>query len=169
MHASASHLHAPPLRALPPGSLIRALVLVPCSIAVLAACARSSDPKTSDVSVAPPPDRSAPAVSSEDIARTPSEPIEKLLMSRTPGIYVFRAGDGSLAIRIRGASSLQGNNEPLIVIDGVPVDGAQGGVLTGLNPYDIASIRVLKDPADITMYGVRGANGVILITTKRNQ
>jgi TonB-dependent SusC/RagA subfamily outer membrane receptor len=148
---------------------MRGLVLVPWSIAALAACARSSAPTTSDADVAPQPARAAPAVSSDDIARTPSEPIEKLLMSRTPGIYVYRSGDGSLAIRIRGASSFQGNNEPLIVIDGVPVDGAQGGVLTGLNPYDIASIRVLKDAADITMYGVRGANGVIVITTKKNQ
>jgi TonB-dependent SusC/RagA subfamily outer membrane receptor len=148
---------------------MRPLLLVPWSIAVLAACGRASDPQSSDAAAPPVPARSAPAVSSEDIARSPGEPIEKLLMSRTPGIYVYRSGDGSLAIRIRGASSFQGNNEPLIVIDGVPVDGAQGGVLTGLNPYDIASIRVLKDAADITMYGVRGANGVIVITTKKNQ
>jgi TonB-dependent SusC/RagA subfamily outer membrane receptor len=164
MHASASHLHA-----LAPGSLMRPLLLVPWSIAVLAACGRASDPQSSDAAAAPVPARSAPAVSSEDIARSPGEPIEKLLMSRTPGIYVYRNGDGTLAIRIRGATSFQGNNEPLIVVDGVPTQGAPGGALTGINPYDIATIRVLKDPADISMYGVRGANGVILITTKKNQ
>lgn len=162
MYAAACHR-----RALSSQYQARFFVL-PLLAGVLAACARSS-PQTSGSEVLPQPDRSAPAVSSEDVARSPGEPIEKLLMSRTPGIYVYRAGDGSLAIRIRGSTSFQGNNEPLIVIDGVPVDGAQGGVLTGLNPYDIASIRVLKDPADITMYGVRGANGVIVITTKKRQ
>lgn len=90
-------------------------------------------------------------------------------MSRTPGILVYRTGDGSLAIRIRGSSSLLGNNEPLYVIDGMPVEGMRGGALTGLNPYDIASIRVLKEPAELSQYGSRGANGVILIKMKRPQ
>lgn len=149
----------------------RSVVLLPLLFGALAACACArSAPQTSGTEAVPRPDRAAaPAVSSEDVARMPGESIEKLLMSRTPGIYVYRTNDGSLAIRIRGSTSFQGNNEPLIVIDGVPVDGAQGGVLTGLNPYDIASIRVLKEPTDITMYGVRGANGVILITTKKGQ
>jgi TonB-dependent SusC/RagA subfamily outer membrane receptor len=55
----------------------------------------------------------------------------------------------------------------LFVIDDIPVEAGPGGALMGVNPYDIDTIRVLKNPADIGIYGVRGANGVILIRTKR--
>ena len=68
---------------------------------------------------------------------------------------------------IRGAASVNGDNAPLYVIDGVPVEPGPNGDLTGLNPYDIESIKVLKDAASTTMYGVRGGNGVIVIKTKR--
>ena len=53
------------------------------------------------------------------------------------------------------------------MLDDSPVSAGPGGLLRGLNPYDIETIRVLKNPADIAIYGMRGANGVILITTKR--
>ena len=88
-------------------------------------------------------------------------------MSRFPGVVVTRTPDGGLAVRIRGTTSIHGSNEPLYVIDGVPIRPGPGGALAGINPYDIESIEVLKDPASTTMYGVRGANGVIVITTKR--
>ncbi len=78
-----------------------------------------------------------------------------------------RSADGSIAIRIRGVTSIHGGNEPLYVIDGLPIQPGPGGSLAGINPYDIESIEVLKDPASTTMYGVRGANGVIVITTKQ--
>lgn len=106
-------------------------------------------------------------ITSDEIARAPSESIDQYLSGRVAGVDVTRSPDGGIAIRIRGGSSLQGNNEPLYVVDGiVTYPGADGG-LTGINPFDIDSIRVLKDAADITMYGVRGANGVIVIKTKR--
>ena len=71
-------------------------------------------------------------------------------------------------MRIRGgSSSTYGNNAPLYIVDGVPFTPSVDGGLSGINPYDIASIKALKDAADITMYGVRGANGVIVIKTKR--
>jgi len=54
----------------------------------------------------------------------------------------------------------------LYVIDDVPIAPGSTGILTGINPYDIETIKVLKDPADTGIYGIRGANGVILITTK---
>ena len=94
--------------------------------------------------------------------------IEQILQSKVAGIVVSRTDDGGIAIRIRGTSSFTGSNAPLYVIDGIPITPGPNGSLTGINPYDIASIKVLKDPADITMYGVRGANGVILIKTKKN-
>ena len=88
-------------------------------------------------------------------------------MTRFPGVLVTRAPDGGIAVRIRGATSLHGSNEPLYVIDGVPIQPRQGGSLQGINPYDIESIEVLRDPTGTSMYGVRGANGVIVIKTKR--
>ena len=87
-------------------------------------------------------------------------------------------GSGS-SIRIRGTSSINGNNEPLYVIDGVPVISNSGdvsvGAVTGpsmnpmasINPSDIESIEILKDASATAIYGARGANGVILVTTKR--
>jgi TonB-dependent SusC/RagA subfamily outer membrane receptor len=84
-----------------------------------------------------------------------------------PGVLVTRAADGSLALQIRGPSSFYGGNEPLFVIDDMPFTPGPGGALTGVNPHDVESIRVLKDPAETGRYGVRGANGVILVTTKR--
>jgi len=134
--------------------------------ALLAGCAPSHDPETDAVPAAAP---AGVTVSSDQIQQTPGEPIEKLLMNRTPGVWVGRATDGSLAVRIRGGSSLMGDNEPLYIVDGSPFLPGPNGGLTGLNPYDIASIKVLKDAADLTMYGVRGANGVIIIKTKQKQ
>jgi TonB-dependent SusC/RagA subfamily outer membrane receptor len=62
---------------------------------------------------------------------------------------------------------LHGDDEPLLVIDGVPAQGAIGPALAGLAPRDVARIDVLKDAGSTAIYGIRGANGVILITTKR--
>lgn len=109
----------------------------------------------------------APMVTSEDIDRNPGTPIEQIIEAKIPGIQVSRTSAGGIAIRIRGTSSFYGSNNPLFVIDGTPMEAGAGGALNGVNPYDIESIRVLKDPADTAIYGVRGANGVIVITTKR--
>jgi TonB-dependent SusC/RagA subfamily outer membrane receptor len=108
-----------------------------------------------------------PSLTSDDIGRTPNEPIERLLMARVPGVWITRTEDGGIAVRIRGATTITGNNEPLYVIDGVAVQSGPGGSLTGVNPYDIASIEVLKDAAATSMYGARGANGVIVIKMKQ--
>ena len=88
-------------------------------------------------------------------------------MARSPGVVIGRTSSGDLTVRIRGgSSSVTGNNAPLYIVDGVPFSPSTDGGLSGLNPNDIQSIRVLKDAADITMYGIRGANGVIVIKTK---
>lgn len=149
---------SPSGRALLPRSLVVTLLL---------ACARAGDPQTGAEPAAPSP--STATVTAQQIQQSPDgDPIEKQIMSRSSGVWVGRAADGSIAVRIRGgSSSLYGNNEPLYILDGVPFQPGPGGSLSGINPYDIASIKVLKDPAEITMYGARGANGVILIRTKR--
>jgi len=106
-------------------------------------------------------------VTAEDLARQPGQPIEQVLMGRFPGVSVTRGPDGSLSVRIRGTTSIRASSEPLYVIDGVEIQPGPGGSLAGINPNDIATIEVVKDPAGEAMYGVRGANGIVVIKTKR--
>ena len=142
--------------------------LVPAlAAALLAACASSKDPQTAPAPAPAASTASTVAVSGEQIQQSPGDPIEKLLMNRSPGVWVGRASDGSLAVRIRGGSSLMGNNDPLYILDGSPFTPGPEGALTGINPNDIESIKVLKNAAELSMYGARGANGVIIIKTKQ--
>lgn len=106
-------------------------------------------------------------VTSEAIANSAGQPIEKILADRVAGVRLGRTPDGTLTVQIRGATSLNSDAQPLYVIDGVPITPGPGGALSGINPYDIASIEVLKDAASITMYGSRAANGVIVIKMKK--
>jgi TonB-dependent starch-binding outer membrane protein SusC len=137
----------------------RVLIQAGALAALLTACAHKN------TSSAPPVRQNG--VTAEDIARTPDQPIEQQLMSRVPGIEVTRTPSGDIAIKIRGGSSAFGNNAPLYVVDGIVVAPEPGGGLPGVNPYDIASIEVLKDATSETMYGSRGGNGVIVIKTKQ--
>lgn len=97
--------------------------------------------------------------------------IEDLLRARVPGLEVLPQGHGQYTLRIQAARSLLGDqqaDEPLLVIDDVPVPaGSLGSALAGVAPRDVARIDVLKDAAATSVYGVRGGNGVIIITTKR--
>lgn len=106
-------------------------------------------------------------VTADDLERNPDEPIERVLQAKVPGLIVTRTADGGIAVNIRGASSFYSGTAPLYVLDDVPFEAAPGGVIAGLNIHDIESIKVLKNPEDIGVYGVRGANGVIVITTKK--
>jgi TonB-dependent SusC/RagA subfamily outer membrane receptor len=108
-----------------------------------------------------------PVLTAEDIERTGGEPIEKTLQAKVPGLIVSRTSNGDIAVQIRGPSSFYSSTRPLYVVDETPMEPGAGGVLSGINPHDIESIRVIKDPAELGIYGMRGANGVILITTKR--
>lgn len=92
--------------------------------------------------------------------------IEELLQGRFPGVLVVPTPDGSFSVRIRGV--VPGGGEPLYVVDGSPVQLAQGQGLSWLNPFDIERIDVLKGAA-VAIYGHRASNGVILITTKRGR
>lgn len=94
--------------------------------------------------------------------------IEELIAGRVAGVYVSRVSNGDFSIRIRGVNSFMGSGEPLFVVDGMVIpESGRGAALTGLNPHDVERIEVLKDTGSTAFYGVRGANGVILITTKR--
>ena len=102
-----------------------------------------------------------------EIRKRDRESLANALQGRASGVRVSVNPNGSISVRIRGASSFYGSNEPLFVIDGVPLASGHGGTLAGINPYDIESIKVLKGPPETTLYGVRAANGVVLIKTKR--
>ena len=106
-------------------------------------------------------------VTADDIEKSGGDPIEKQLQAKSAGVIVSRSPDGGIAVQIRGPSSFYGSAEPLYVIDDVPYQPQPGGVLAGLNPHDIESIKVLKNPEDTAIYGVRGANGVIYIKMKK--
>ncbi len=100
-------------------------------------------------------------------AETHSTRIEEML-SRVPGVQVQRLSNGLYTLRIRGPRSFRSDDEPLLVIDDIPVPhGALGSTLAGMAPADVARIDVLKDAASTGIYGMRGANGVIIITTRR--
>ncbi len=121
------------------------------------------------------------------VERTPITSVEQTLQGTAPGVQVTQASSapgGGMSIRIRGGSSISGNNEPLYVIDGFPVENDPGNAsptsggrdasatvpqnpLASINPADIASIEILKDASATSIYGARGANGVVIITTKR--
>ncbi len=93
--------------------------------------------------------------------------VAQALQGRAPGVNVTQnsaAPGGSISIRVRGSNSISSSNEPLYVIDGFPTTSG-----LNINPADIASIEILKDASATAIYGSRGANGVILITTKRGQ
>ena len=114
----------------------------------------------------PPAESTSSTVTSEDLQRNPDEPIEKVLQSRVTGVLVRRTNDGGIAVQIRGATSFDGTDAPLYLLDGGPFEPGPGGALTGVDPYNIESIKVLKG-ADAGIYGIRGMNGVILITTHK--
>lgn len=105
------------------------------------------------------------SVSMDEIRPVATQRIDQMLQGQAAGVMVLNtdgAPGSETTIRIRGMNSIQGGNNALIVIDGF-----QGGELRSINPNDIASIEVLKDASATAIYGAQGANGVILITTKK--
>ena len=93
----------------------------------------------------------------------------EMLRGRVAGLQVLERGDGTIVLRIRGmAHSILAGEDPLLVVDGVPVPTySMSSALRTMNPADVASIHVLKDTGSTSAYGMRGANGVILIRLKR--
>lgn len=108
----------------------------------------------------------AAAAATGDEMERPVGRVEEMIQGRFSGVQVRRRADGSYSIRIRGTHSVLGSSEPLIVIDGLPIAFGSHDALAQINPRDVARIEVLKDAVSTAMYGVRGANGVILIRTK---
>ncbi len=123
-------------------------------------------------------------ISGDDLANIPSPNFEQGLQGKIPGLQLTQTSaepGGGISVRIRGTNSLLGSSEPLYVIDGFPISNdnltrpggweGQGSLnlLSNLNPNDIESVQVLKDASATAIYGSRGANGVIIITTKKGK
>ncbi|MGH7530857.1 MAG: TonB-dependent receptor plug domain-containing protein [Gemmatimonadales bacterium] len=136
------------------------------------ACAHGRGAEQSEPAppTAPPPaPATAPSPStltSDEPARQNAHSLEQMLSGRFAGVIVRRARGGGISVQMMGPTSFFASQEPLFVVDGVPIEGGPHGTLSWLNPADIESIQALKDPASTAMYGVRGANGVIVIRTK---
>lgn len=119
-------------------------------------------------------------LSSKEVENVPTVSFEQAIQGRTPGVQINQ-GSGKLGagvqIRVRGSSSVTASNQPLYVIDGIPVTSQDVGVantepinpMADLNPNDIESITILKDAAASAIYGSRASNGVILVTTKKGR
>lgn len=108
---------------------------------------------------------SVSSVKGGELTKLPTQRVDQALQGRATGVYVQNtdgAPGGNTTIRIRGGNSLSGGNNALIVVDGI-----QGVNISTINPNDIESVEVLKDASATAIYGARGANGVILITTKK--
>lgn len=131
------------------------------------------------------------SVSGEDIARVPVPGIDQALQGRAAGVSVVNNNGqpgGGISVRVRGSASINSNNQPLYVVDGIPIEptdifsttlttggqgsfggfgGQAGNSMNQINFNDVESIQVLKDASATAIYGSRAANGVVLITTKR--
>lgn len=128
---------------------------------------------------------SVSSIASSDIEKIPQVSIDQLIQGRAAGVSVTQNSGrpgGAVSVRIRGVGSINASSEPLYIIDGVPISGDSrniansgrsfansSGNLAGLNPNDIASVDILKDASATAIYGSRGANGVVIITTKKGK
>ena len=133
------------------------------------ACRSSSDARPDPGPSLPPPAAAAAppgTIDAEDVKDQRVTRAEELLVGRFPGVEVIPIAGGGVSVRIRGQTSIALSTEPLYVIDGMPINVEPGGALKWLDPHDIQKIEVLKDIGATAFYGIRGANGVILITTK---
>ncbi|WP_421825859.1 SusC/RagA family TonB-linked outer membrane protein [Larkinella sp.] len=116
------------------------------------------------------------SVKAADLVQTPVANVAQGLQSRVAGVQVNQntgAPGGNISVRIRGTNSINGNSEPLYVVDGIQISNS-GGIndvspLSTINPNDIESVEILKDASASAIYGSRAANGVVLITTKRGK
>ncbi len=108
------------------------------------------------------------SVNEKALREVPSVNLIQALQGRAAGLEIQRVGNQPGAggqIRIRGTRSITGSNEPLLVLDGIPFEGS----LNDINPDDVVSVDILKDASATAIYGSRGANGVILVTTRRGR
>ena len=118
-------------------------------------------------------------VGAKELANTPVTSFENALQGRAAGVFIEqqngKVGQG-IKVRVRGSASVSAGSEPLYVLDGIPLittnlssNGATTNPLADINPNDIESIEILKDASSAAIYGSRGSNGVVLISTKKGK
>ncbi len=145
------------------------ILLTCCLAGLLAACAHGSSGEVQDRAPRVAALGARGQVDEADLEGQHFQTVEEMLRGRIPGLHVITLPNGNLAFRIRGQDSLvpDTGRAPLVVIDGMAVSSADvGRTLRFLSPSQIARITVLRDVSSTSIYGVRGANGVILIETK---
>src|SRR5882724_1332670 len=130
---------------------------------VFVACLHRSAERSS-----PDPRPPGTVLTAEDIRRSPGQSLEQLLLARVPGLTFERAADGHTKLVIRGKNTILGDDEALFVVNGMPLGPAVSGNLAAIDIHDIETVQVLRDAVATAAYGVRGANGVIVIRTKEN-
>ncbi len=117
------------------------------------------------------------SVKSDDLMKTPATTLEQAMKGKMTGVQITQSTGtpgGAMVVNIRGTSSISAGNDPLWVVDGIPIisndliDYGQNSI-ADINPSDIESIEVLKDASASTLYGSRASNGVILVTTKKGR
>jgi TonB-dependent starch-binding outer membrane protein SusC len=147
------------MRTTPPRLALQ--LLVPAAlVALAAACAPAATQSGGGTS-------NAAIITAEDLERYPNVPIEKILERKVPGLEAIRTSTGGIALRIRGVSAWDGTERPpLYILNGTPIAAGPEGALPNISVDDIETIKVLRGP-ETAIYGVDGANGVIVITTKR--
>ena len=135
------------------------LVRFGLSLLIVGVAACASGPQTGHSAV------ERPATAADD---SRDDGLVKVLRAGAPGLNITRTAKGEIAVQLmRGPSSFYSSNGPLFLVDDVPYTPSAGGTLAGINPYDIESIKALTKPDETAMYGVRGANGVIVIKLKK--
>lgn len=122
------------------------------------------------------------SVSAKDIENLPMPSPDQMMQGRAPGVLISANSGtpgGGVFVRVRGTTSINANNDPLYVVDGIPIvsgnlsavglGGNVSNAMADINPADIESMEILKDASATAIYGARAANGVVLITTKRGK
>jgi len=141
-------------------NVTRALMPV---LLLLAACSHRSSGSQSAEPGTPP----GTVLTADDIRRSPGQSLEQLLLARVPGLTLTRAPEGHAVLHFRGTTTFLGDEEPLFVVNGIPLSPNPSGNLAAIDLHDIETVQVFRDAAATAAYGIRGANGVIVIRTKR--
>ena len=131
---------------------------------LLVSCSHRQATPDSQTDTRPP----GTVLTADDIRRSPGQSLEQLLLARVPGLTIEKAEDGRSKLILRAKNTIVGDDEPLYVVNGIPLSPAVGGNLSAINIHDIETVQVLRDAAATSAYGVRGSNGVIIIRTKQS-
>jgi len=143
--------------------------LMPSFVAVLGmlcvACSHGRPESAQPSAALPPP---SATVQGAALGQPAPRTLDQMLAGKISGVTVTPLAGGGIAVRMMGPTSFgSGGEGPLFIVDGTPVETA-GGNLPWINPRDVESITALKNPSDLAIYGVRGANGVIVIKTRKS-